>query len=98
MPSPVYKVQVRQQVMDFAATLGLEHRRALKKAILGLATERGDIKALQEELAGYYRLHITSFRIIFRYQPGRIIDCVFAERRKLIYEIFESEMARILKQ
>lgn len=91
-----YKVKVRQQVMDFASTLGLEHRRAFKRAVLGLAQERGDIKALHEELSGYHRLRVSRFRVIFRYQPGRIIECVFAEERKLVYEIFESEMARIL--
>lgn len=98
MAKSTYKVTVRQQVMDFATTLGLEHRRAFKKAILGLATEKGDIKALHEELAGYYRLRVNRYRVVFRYQPGRIIECVFAEERKLVYEIFESEMARILGQ
>jgi mRNA interferase RelE/StbE len=91
-----YKVTVRQQVMDYAHTLGLNHRRDFKRAILGLAQEKGDILALHEQLAGYYRLRIAHHRVIFRYQPGRIIECVFAEERKLVYEIFESEMARIL--
>jgi hypothetical protein len=35
--------------------------------------------------------------VIFRYQPNLIIDCVFAGERKLVYEIFESEMERILR-
>ena len=91
-----YKVVVHQQVMDFAGTLGMEQRRDFKKGILGLATERGDIKSLHDELGGYYRLRINRFRVIFRYRPKRIIECVFAEERKLVYEIFESEMARIL--
>lgn len=91
-----YKVTVRQQVMDFAGTLGMEHRRAFKKAVIGLAAEKGDIKALHDELAGYHRLRIHRFRVIFRYLPGKIIECVFAEERKLVYEIFESEMVRIL--
>lgn len=93
-----FEVRIRQQVRDFAGTLGLEHRRAFKRAVLGLATEKGDIKALQDELSGYYRLKIARFRVIFRYQPGRVIECVFAEERKLVYEIFESEMTRILGQ
>jgi hypothetical protein len=33
---------------------------------------------------------------VFRYTPDRTIECVYAEERKLIYEIFESEMNRIL--
>lgn|GEM_PF-189751 len=93
-----YRIQIRQQVMAFASTLGLEHRHAFKKAILALALEKGDIRALHDELSGYHRLRVTRYRVIFRYQPSLIIECVFAEERKLVYEIFESEMARILGQ
>lgn len=74
----------------------MEHRRAFKRAVLGLATEKGDIKALGDKLSGYYRLKVARYRIIFRYTPERTIECVFAEERKLIYEVFESEMRRIL--
>ena len=92
-----FKVKVRPQVWIFATTLGLEHRRAFKRGVLGLAEEKGDIKALGDKLSGYYRLKVSRFRVIFRYTPGQIIECVFAEERKLIYEIFESEMNRILR-
>lgn len=91
-----FKVKVRPPVWVFATTLGLEHRRAFKRAVLGLAKEKGDIKALGDKLSGYYRLKVARYRIIFRYTPDRTIECVFAEERKLIYEIFESEMSRIL--
>ncbi len=92
-----FKVQVREQVWDFTQTLGLENRRALKRAIVALATERGDIRALTDELSGFYRLRVGRFRVIFRYLPGRVIDCVFVEERKLVYEVFESELQRILR-
>jgi mRNA interferase RelE/StbE len=91
-----FEVKVRDQVRTFASTLGLEHRRAFKRAVLGLASEKGDIKALGDPLSGYYRLKVAQFRVIFRYVPGRVIECVYAEERKLIYEIFESELRRIL--
>ncbi len=93
-----FKVKVRGQVWTFASTLGLEHRRAFKRAVLGLATEKGDLKALGDPLSGYHRLKVARYRVIFRYIPGRIIECVYAEERKLIYEIFESELRRILDQ
>ena len=92
-----FKVKVRPQVRVFATTLGMEHRRIFKRAVLGLATEKGDIRALGDNLSGYYRLKVSRFRVIFRYTPGQVIECVFAEERKLIYEIFESEMSRILR-
>lgn len=92
-----FKVKVWPQVWDFAVTLGMEHRRAFKRAVLGLETERGDIKALGDKLSGYYRLRVGRYRVIFRYAPGQTIECIYAEERRLIYEIFESEMSRILR-
>lgn len=91
-----YKVSVRPEVLRFASTLGAEHRRALKRAILALSLEKGDIRALSDELAGYHRLRVGRLRVIFRYLPGQEIQCVFAEERRIVYEIFESEMHRIL--
>lgn len=91
-----FKVKVRSQVWNFAGTLGMEHRRALKRAVLGLATEKGDIRALGDKLSGFYRLKVSRFRVIFRYTPDRTIECVYAEERKLIYEIFEAELKRVL--
>lgn len=91
-----FKVRVRDQVWDFAQTLGMEHRRALKRAILALATESGDIRALTDELSGFDRLRVGRFRVIFRYLPGRAIECVFVEERKMVYEIFGAEIRRIL--
>jgi mRNA-degrading endonuclease RelE of RelBE toxin-antitoxin system len=87
-----YRVEVSPQVQAFHAALGLTYRRALKRALLGLATERGDIKALAERLDGYHRLRVGPYRIIFRYAEGRVIRCEFAERRSLVYEVFERKM------
>jgi mRNA interferase RelE/StbE len=91
-----FRVRVRPQVWEFASSLGLEHRRAFKRAVLALNQERGDIRPLGDELAGFHRLRVSRYRVIFLYQPGRIIECVFAEERKLVYEIFEAEMGRII--
>jgi len=62
-----------------------------------LAEERGDIRALRERLEGYYRLRVGAYRIIFRYLPGRVIECVYINDRALVYEIFEHELHRIVK-
>jgi mRNA interferase RelE/StbE len=91
-----YKVIVRPEVARFASTLGKDHRRALKKAILSLALEKGDIRALSDELSGFHRLRVGRFRVIFRYQPGLKIECLYADERRIVYDIFESEMNRIL--
>jgi hypothetical protein len=33
---------------------------------------------------------------VFPYLPGRVIECVYAEERKIIHEVFEAELRRIL--
>ena len=92
----IYTVQIKEQVRAFQATLGLAARREVKRAILRLSAEAGDIKALRDNLAGYYRLRVGRYRVVFRYLPGRVVDCVYLNERSLVYEIFESEMAHIL--
>ena len=62
-----YRVAVKKQVMDFAGCLAPEPRRALRKGILGLEQERGDIKALTDDLTGWYRLRIGRYRVVFRF-------------------------------
>jgi mRNA interferase RelE/StbE len=91
-----YRVQVREQVWKFYGQLGLQDRRAVKRAILELAGERGDIRALRDRLDGYYRLRVGSHRVVFRYLPGRVIECVYVNDRALVYDVFESELHRII--
>ncbi|MFZ5496105.1 MAG: type II toxin-antitoxin system RelE family toxin [Verrucomicrobiota bacterium] len=69
-----------------------EVRRALKSAILALSDGRGDIKALEDELAGFYRLRVLGYRVIYRILPEGDIDCVFAEQRKFVYELFAATL------
>lgn len=92
-----YTVRVEQQVKDFLAETGMEHRRAAKQALRGLQTEQGDIKALGDELEGFYRLRVGPHRILFRYRPGKVIECVYMNRRAIVYEVFEREMVEKLR-
>ena len=93
-----YKLQISPQARGHQATLGPQSRRTVKQAIQNLAEERGDILALRDKLAGFHRLKIGRYRLIFRYQSGRVIQCVYLHDRALVYELFETEMARILGQ
>ena len=54
------------------------------------------MKALTDDLAGWYRLRVGQHRVIFRYRSGQVIECVFVEERRLVYELFAAEIARIL--
>jgi len=68
----------------------------LRQAIQGLADGPGDIKRLEGNLAGDSRLGAAGCRGIFqkRSEHGvRIIDCIFAERRAMVYEIFVQLLA-----
>jgi mRNA-degrading endonuclease RelE of RelBE toxin-antitoxin system len=85
------KIDVSEQVREFIRTCPPELRRWLRDALRKLAEEKGDIKALDAGLEGYHRLHVRSYRIIFRYETGkqgRKIFCPFAEHRGVVYEAF----------
>ena len=85
------KIEVTGQVLEFIRTCPPVPRRWLRDAVRKLAEEKGDIKALDGELEGYYRLRVRFYRIIFRYlsgKQGRIICCDFAEHRSVVYETF----------
>ncbi len=83
------------QVANFLHSLAPEPRRQLRLAIRALAQGRGDVKALEGELAGYWRLRVGSYRVILSKSPAAI-ECIFAERRSIIYEIFAAELRRKL--
>lgn len=85
------------QVIAFARRLAPEPRRAVKHALQELRRERGDIRALEGALAGYYRLRVGRFRIIFAYAADGAIEAVFMEERSLVYEVFEAEFIKRLK-
>lgn len=92
-----YKVRVREQVKAFVETLAPESRRRIRAGLRKLEIERGDCIALKERLAGCHRLRIGGYRVIFRYLPGKVIECVFAESRSLVYHLFEREVLSRLR-
>ncbi len=85
------------QVIEYAKRLAPEERRAIKRALQDLRHERGDLRSLEGSLAGYYRLRVGRFRLIFAYAEEGFIDAVFLEERSLVYEVFEAEFVKRLK-
>ena len=84
-------VHLSPQVIAFVKSLAPEPRRKLSQAIKALALDRGDIQRLEGKLAGYSRLRVSGHRVIFRevFRNGRRnIDCVFAEKRSIVYDLF----------
>ncbi len=85
------RVAVAPQVKAFVKSLAPEPRRALTLAIKALARDEGDRKVLEGKLAGYHRLRVTGYRVIYaeRAKGGtRILDCLFVERRGVVYRLF----------
>ena len=81
------KVEVSEQVADFVRRLPPEPRRRIKRALRDLAHEHGDLRALEGPLDGYCRLRVGAYRIVFAYAKRGTIQCVFAERRSIVYEL-----------
>ena len=82
------KIELSEQVVHCLKSLAPGPRRALRLAIRGLQGGNGDIRHLSGRLAEYQRLRVAHHRIIFKRSPTQI-DCLFAERRDVVYQIFD---------
>jgi len=81
------KVEVSPQVAEFLRRQAPEVRRLLRGALRELASGQGDVKPLEGPLEGYCRLRVGAYRVVFAYAGRRTIQCVFAERRSIVYEV-----------
>jgi mRNA-degrading endonuclease RelE of RelBE toxin-antitoxin system len=92
------RIEISGQVASFIRGRAPEPRRRLRLALRQLSRERGEIKPLEGRLKDYFRLRVGDYRIVFRYSAsGKTIQCIFAERRHLVYDLFERLLhARLL--
>src|SRR5208337_2207490 len=93
------KVELEQQVVDLIRSLPQEPRHARRRGIKSHEREKGDIRALEGELEGFYRLRVLRYRIIFFYQirtDCRTIRCIYAAPRGIIYEVFAQGIRDLL--
>jgi len=90
------KVRLALQVVDFIRSLAPEPRRTVRLALRELEKGKGDIKPLEGPLQDYCRLRIGPYRVILSYGKAGTIECVFAERRSIVYEIFADAMVERL--
>jgi mRNA interferase RelE/StbE len=96
--SPI-RVELEQQVVDYIRSLPPEPRRVLRRSLKNLEKEKGDIRALEGDLEGFYRLRVLRYRIIFFYQvlsERRTIRCVYAAPRSIVYEVFAQHLRELL--
>jgi mRNA interferase RelE/StbE len=92
-----YSVTIKEPLHSFLRRLAPEPHRAMRKALKELSGGKGDIRSLDQPLAGYYRLRVGKYRVIFRYRDEKTIDALFAEERSLVYEVFEEQLIVQLK-
>lgn len=90
-------IKVSIRVAEFVRGLAQTPRRELRLGIRGLAHGRGDVRELEGELEGYWRLRVGSYRVLFLRSPS-VVECVFAEKRSIVYEIFAEELRRKLTE
>ena len=81
------KVFVSDQIVGKLRTLHPDHRKEIRSALRELAKGRGDIKELEGRLAGFYRLRVGRYRMVYRYQDKHI-EAIFLEQRSIVYELF----------
>jgi len=82
-------MKISGQIVDFVKRLHPAQRRAIKVALRKLETgERSEVRALINELEGFYRLRVGKFRIIFRELRGGEISCEYIEERAAVYPKF----------
>ena len=85
------KVELDPQVAEFLRSLAPDPRKRLRQALHDLESEKGDLKQLEADLAGYARLRVGGYRVLVRFHTEsghRVARCVFAERRPAVYELF----------
>lgn len=86
------RVLIEEQVLGFIQRQPPETRKRLRDALH--AVESGAVfpEPLEDELEGFYKLKLEGVRIIMQREAsetGPVFKAVFAERRKVVYEIFK---------
>jgi mRNA-degrading endonuclease RelE of RelBE toxin-antitoxin system len=93
------EVLVAERVRLYVRSQAPAPRQALHRAVKALAKDQGDIKRLEGKLSGWSRLRVTEHRVLFRETADRgvrKINCVFAEKRSVVYEMFAELLANEL--
>ncbi|MBV8211744.1 MAG: hypothetical protein JOZ08_00800 [Verrucomicrobia bacterium] len=93
-------VELEQEVVDFVRSLPPQPRQVSRRALKNLQLEQGDIRPLEGELEGFYRIRVQRYRVIFYYdlrRNQRVIRCVYAASRSIVYEIFAQRIRELLE-
>jgi mRNA interferase RelE/StbE len=89
------EVVISDQVREYQRALAPEPRRRVKAAIIALAEGSGNLKALQGNLTGLWRLRVGEHRIVYRHHQGRI-EVFYAAPRETVYEFLAAHWRELL--
>jgi mRNA interferase RelE/StbE len=93
-------VELQQEVVNFVRSLPPQPQPALRPALKNLQLEQGDMRALEGELVGFYRLWAQRCRVIFHYDlrgDERVIRCIYAATCSILYEVFAELIRELLE-
>jgi len=82
-------VRFSDQCVDALRQLHPDARKGLRKALADLdAGKKRDVAGLAGKLAGFSRLRVGKYRIVFRYDEAGELVAEFLGPRNLVYEQF----------
>lgn len=84
-------ILLSEQVVSYVRSLPPVPKKRVREALEKLNQLEGDLKDLHHPLEGYCRLRVHQYRIILKIE-NETIQCVFIEKRSLVYEIFEQTL------
>jgi len=85
------KITLEQQPLDFLRSQPPESRKRLRDALHAVESGAASPEPLEDELEGFYKLKAERYRLILQSvasDEGPRFRVVFAERRKVVYEMF----------
>ncbi|HVW21451.1 MAG TPA: hypothetical protein VHC86_09560 [Opitutaceae bacterium] len=84
-------MRLADQIGDFVRRLHPDQRRLIKLSLQAMEGGRKlDVRPLNDDLDGFYRLRIGKFRVVFEYLPSGEISCLFIGVRATVYDDFAS--------
>jgi len=83
------QIRLSDQVADYICLLPPTPKKRVRSALKGLQHLEGNLKELEHPLDSYCRLRVFQFRVILKINKDTV-DCIFIERRSIVYEVFES--------
>jgi len=85
------RVRLSDQVLAYGRALPPVQKARVRAALRGLQSLEGDLRDLQHPLEDYCRLRVHQFRVILKITP-ETVDCLFIEKRPLVYAAFEQAL------